>query len=660
MKQLFSLGLAFALIAPAKSLGDGMFVAPKWAKQKDINEPNQKAIIIYDAGRENMILQVKYEGPLKEFGWLIPVPAVPTVTQGSVKCFYELSQYTQRNFYTDWNLHTWEFPARGRTQSIEHTEPPVTVIETKTVGDYKITILSAKDSGALAFWLKKNRYYFPTNQNNVVDCYLKRHWSFVAVKINLGRSSGANSGLASQLADGELNPLQISFDTGRCIFPLRISSGNGRPSEVQVYVLSPEPLFERAMLEQKLPLIYSNDMAHANRATEWQKTKAPLTVPGFFAADYYGRRSAQLLAQRTEEAEAWTLPDATSDELLPYAKVTTKDLPETARFIPWLAGRTWWLTKQTWNFKPEAMQDLVFEPAIPYFANQLSSKYGYFGAAELAAFETDAVPTVLVALRSPDPAVRINATLALDNPKHPIFDPRVTLTAFSWLQDPEPQVRRTAVTILTAQTNWTATFAGALVPLLRDKDDGVRLTAALDLSCFSRDLQAFVPEFHDLLKDRDPGVRLSGLRMLFWTTAWAEVPVNRDELAPFLESADREVILFLLSWLRQQPAGAPNFSDQQAVPLLRNADPLGRWLGLCILNCNADKDAIELTLPLLNDSQDYVRGQAADILHDLTGQDLHSYGDWFKWWSQNKSNFVVEQHPKKPRPHVAYPFNGAN
>ena len=436
MKQLFSLGLAFALIAPAKSLGDGMFVAPKWAKQKDINEPNQKAIIIYDAGRENMILQVKYEGPLKEFGWLIPVPAVPTVTQGSVKCFYELSQYTQRNFYTDWNLHTWEFPARGRTQSIEHTKPPVTVIETKTVGDYKITILSAKDSGALAFWLKKNRYYFPTNQNNVVDCYLKRHWSFVAVKINLGRSSGANSGLASQLADGELNPLQISFDTGRCIFPLRISSGNGRPSEVQVYVLSPEPLFERAMLEQKLPLIYSNDMAHANRATEWQKTKVPLTVPGFFAADYYGRRSAQLLAQRTEEAEAWTLPDATSDELLPYAKVTTKDLPETARFIPWLAGRTWWLTKQTWNFKPEAMQDLVFEPAIPYFANQLSSKYGYFGAAELAAFETDAVPTVLVALRSPDPAVRINATLALDNPKHPIFDPRVTLTAFSVVARP--------------------------------------------------------------------------------------------------------------------------------------------------------------------------------------------------------------------------------
>ena len=81
-----------------------MFVAPKfvWDKHKDINEPTQKAIMVYDAGREDLILQVKYEGPVDEFGWLIPVPNLPTVQKGSMKCFYELSQYTQKHF--EWGL----------------------------------------------------------------------------------------------------------------------------------------------------------------------------------------------------------------------------------------------------------------------------------------------------------------------------------------------------------------------------------------------------------------------------------------------------------------------------------------------------------------------------------------------------------------------------
>ncbi len=83
----FFAGLGGIANAPA----DGMFVAPKfvWDKHKDINEPTQKAILVYDAGREDLILQVKYEGPVDEFGWLIPVPNLPTVQKGSMKCFYE-------------------------------------------------------------------------------------------------------------------------------------------------------------------------------------------------------------------------------------------------------------------------------------------------------------------------------------------------------------------------------------------------------------------------------------------------------------------------------------------------------------------------------------------------------------------------------------------
>src|SRR6266567_5668734 len=76
---------------------NGCFVF-RWNKAVDINEPTQKAIIVFDQGREDILLQVKYEGPLEDFGWLVPVPSLPTVEKGSMEPFYELSELTQRQF----------------------------------------------------------------------------------------------------------------------------------------------------------------------------------------------------------------------------------------------------------------------------------------------------------------------------------------------------------------------------------------------------------------------------------------------------------------------------------------------------------------------------------------------------------------------------------
>ena len=70
--------LLLTTLLPISTLADGCFVF-RWNKQKDINEPTQKAIIFQDQGREDLILQVKYEGPAEDFGWLIPVPGRPDV-----------------------------------------------------------------------------------------------------------------------------------------------------------------------------------------------------------------------------------------------------------------------------------------------------------------------------------------------------------------------------------------------------------------------------------------------------------------------------------------------------------------------------------------------------------------------------------------------------
>ncbi len=224
--------LTSSALAHLPVLADGCFVF-KWDKRIDINEPTQKAIILHDSGREDVLLQVKYEGPLEDFGWLIPVPSVPKVEKGSMEAFYELSQLTQSRFGTYYKAAT--LGTRG-----SHDEA-VKVIEIKTVGAYEVAVLSARDSGSLARWLKANDYSIPQGKSEIVDEYIGRGWYFIAAKIQLNKgvsfktvsrasstdseaSAKARKAVQSQLSSGELHPLLISFATPKCVFPLKISA----------------------------------------------------------------------------------------------------------------------------------------------------------------------------------------------------------------------------------------------------------------------------------------------------------------------------------------------------------------------------------------------------------------------------------------------------
>src|SRR6266516_192703 len=170
--------LTLRALAHLPVLADGCFVF-KWDKRIDINEPTQKAIIFHDSGREDVLLQVKYEGPLEEFGWLIPVPSVPKGEKGSMEAFYELSPLTQSRFGTYYAAAT--LSTRG-----SHDEA-VKVIEIKTLGAYEVAVLSAQDSGSLARWLKANDYSIPQGKSKIVDEYIGRGWYFIAAKIQLNR-----------------------------------------------------------------------------------------------------------------------------------------------------------------------------------------------------------------------------------------------------------------------------------------------------------------------------------------------------------------------------------------------------------------------------------------------------------------------------------------
>jgi hypothetical protein len=645
-RSLLVLVLLTGLGSLTKVEADGMFVAPKfvWDKHKDINEPTQKAILVYDAGREDLILQVKYEGPVSEFGWLVPVPNLPTVQKGSMKCFYELSQYTQQHF--EWGHQRSRTKSSAMTLGMDSAgaepEPPVKVIETKTVGAYEETVLSTKDSGALEKWLAANQFYFPTNKADVLDAYVKQQWYFIAVKINLAGRLGLFP-THQKLASGELHPLQISFASDRCVYPLKISSVNGRPSEVQVYVLSPEPLLERTMLEKKLPLIYSNDLAQAVGRGQSYKNMRLLNR----RLPVQNRNSPPpLLSQDESEIKRIsTTPAASLDELLPFAKITKSDLAESSKWIPRLADRAWWLTKQTWKLQPEEMRDLEFAPAISYFAERLDSKYGYFAVASLTQFGSGAALALVTALQDTNPTVRVKAALVLNPGNGPIRDPRLTAASIGLLKDSQPEVR--AVAARTLGDDWNPKHAALLVEALNDNDVEVRWQAEYGLEHHLSEITNYIPHFHAMLKDRNLGTRAVCFKLL----RQLRVPMSREDLLAVFQAPSMGVVWDAYREFAEVTGG--NVSDADDVALLQNSDPNIRGgLGLVILYQNADKEAVELALPLLKDSEIPVRIRAAATLRALTGQHFtdEQAAEWENWWTENKAHFVVQLHPEELRP----------
>jgi len=648
LKAGLILGLAAGLLAPATGRADGCFVVSKfvWDKHKDINEPTQKAIMVYDAGREDLILQVKYDGPVEEFGWLVPVPNLPTVQKGSMQCFYELSRYTQLHFESG---HGVPGAADASLSPDNEKTEPVKVIETKTVGAYQVAVLSTKAATALENWLAANGFSFPPDKAGVMDAYVNQHWYFIAARIRLGKGNtfqivsgpprqvpGIQSEMKEKLAAGELHPLQISFAIDRCVFPLGISSVNGRPSEVQVEVLSGEPLMEKGMFEKKLPEAYRRDREQA--ATNAENFRKGLLSE---LKRQYGDSPPPLTTADERRIQRMReIPAVSPDDSPPFIQVTTADLPDCSLQIPRLAGKSWWLTKQTWTFQAEEMRDLEFQPAIPVFAGELGADYGYLAADGLASLGKEAVPALIAALQSKNPVMRLQAASVITR----LRDPRLAGCLPGLFKDAEPEVRINAA--LAAQDIWNPGFVEPLIGLFRDSNGEARQAATACLAQHTGDTSSYVSVFRELLKEPNPEIKASALRML----VNLREKFSRAELLQLAAIPQNEVVNMAVYELGDTP-----ISCEEAVPLLHNPETAARIFGLIALLDNANTQSVDLALPLLNDPNVFVKKRAAAILRALTGQHFppDQPAQWEKWWAANRASFTVTIHPEELHPNRA-------
>ncbi len=639
------LAAASVVFTAASALADGCFVF-RWNKQKDINEPTQKAIILHDQGREDLILQVKYAGPAEDFGWLIPVPGKPEVRRGSMQPFYELSRITQEHF-ADGFMHEGFSTAKagGKGESVR-------VIEIRTIGAYEVAILSSTDPSALSDWLAAHEFNFPKEKQSVLDQYIQMHWYFVAARIDPSGNGFALKNSASRrdrissitrekLASGELHPIIISFPSEKCIFPLAISSVNGAPSEISLYVLSAEPLLSSVVYDRRFE-------AHKKDYNLWLESRgemrrsldeleARLSQPGQPALRSIDKDPDDPPPPACFDRRGLGVPDPddtwTHDNFyLPrtalvqsmFLRGETNTLNACRHDLPRLTGREWWLAKLVETFLPGEMVDLEFTAAIPFLAHRLRDDDGEVSAQCLVQYQSMAVPAVLAALESSDISLQKRGLFVTTE----LCDQRFIKPLLNLMRDTNPTIRRRACD--SAYRNWDQELVDPLLRLVSDPDPGVASAARLALYPRARTANIAPDRLRQMLAGDGPASAFA-LHVL---------QVNGEQVS-------KREILHLLTYTNLATVSTAFHSGfaltaHELGPLMTNSLPMARLMALGALKRLADRTAVDCIVSMLHDPNEGIRWRVRSTLRQLTGQKLGADpAAYEKWWAENRKRYTA-------------------
>jgi hypothetical protein len=211
LKSVVALFSVLALVLPMYTKADGMVVTPPeyWMKEND-----QKAVVFYDKGVESLILSITFQGNANDFGWIVPTPTKPTINKGSDELFTNLQSLTN---VSSGNVPMYDLGLSGS----EKQTSGVSIVETKQIDYYDVTVLTATDKAALTTWLTDNKYNYPASSSYILDTYIQNNWYFVAMKID---SQSLDLNVSTQLRTGHATPVIMQFATENLVYPLKIST----------------------------------------------------------------------------------------------------------------------------------------------------------------------------------------------------------------------------------------------------------------------------------------------------------------------------------------------------------------------------------------------------------------------------------------------------
>ncbi len=175
----------------------------------------ENALIVYDAATktEHFLRMAKFETSSADFGFFVPTPSQPELTEASDVIFFLLGKITEPGTVQRIVKQHPQVACSGSASSSPGftRSPAVTVVEQKRVGAFDTSILKATDGAALQDWLKKNGYSTRPALEAWFAEYIRLGWYIAAFKI-----AGGN-----QTVESANTPVRISFKTDVPVYPYR-------------------------------------------------------------------------------------------------------------------------------------------------------------------------------------------------------------------------------------------------------------------------------------------------------------------------------------------------------------------------------------------------------------------------------------------------------
>lgn len=201
------LALACMLISPLTAAAcGGMFSGDTYTEQSA-----ERLIFAVDPGKVTLYEQIHYTGSPQNFAWVLPVPAVPTVSTTSINLFQELDQQTAPRFYQP------SAPSCGGYNTTSAPAPAsssVNVYSSGAVGPYSYNVIGSSNPQAITSWLTTHKYKIPAESQAEMQPYIAAHMLFLAMRLQ----GNANT--------QDMLPVKISYATSQSTItiPLRMAT----------------------------------------------------------------------------------------------------------------------------------------------------------------------------------------------------------------------------------------------------------------------------------------------------------------------------------------------------------------------------------------------------------------------------------------------------
>jgi hypothetical protein len=216
------------------------------ADTKLFNQASQ-VVLVRDGDRTVMTMGSDFQGNLKEFALVIPVPTLLRREQihvGDKAIVEHLDAYSAPRLVEYFDDNPCRLPMMTDRRMSARAPMPVaasgmdrakslgvTIEARYTVGEYDILILSAAQSSGLETWLRENGYVIPAGASPVIASYLKQNMKFFVARVNLAEQS--------KLGFAYLRPLQIAYESPKFMLPIRLGMVNADgQQELFVYALT--------------------------------------------------------------------------------------------------------------------------------------------------------------------------------------------------------------------------------------------------------------------------------------------------------------------------------------------------------------------------------------------------------------------------------------